>query len=128
MLLVFFYTPWKYQKTSDFLTFSGGIERDQWHEMGWRKQVNESVHEKLQGAPPTLFWSEEKLIRRKHIFYWDVLLTFFNKIWARFSEVYLEPSRASMMEGFAKIINRFEPLTIFAKTLKNIFAKCSTGF
>ena len=31
--LVFFYTPWKYQKTYDFLMISGGIEKDQWHKM-----------------------------------------------------------------------------------------------
>ena len=29
-----FYTPGKYQKTRGFLMFSGGIETDQWHEMG----------------------------------------------------------------------------------------------
>ena len=34
MPLVFLYTPWKHQKTSAFLMFSGGIERDQWHEIG----------------------------------------------------------------------------------------------
>ena len=34
MSLASFYTPWKHQKTSGFLMFSGGIERDQWHEMG----------------------------------------------------------------------------------------------
>ena len=34
MLLRSFFTPGKYQKTSDFLMFSGGIERDQWHKMG----------------------------------------------------------------------------------------------
>ena len=28
------YTPRKHQKTSIFLIFSGGIERDRWHEMG----------------------------------------------------------------------------------------------
>ena len=33
MPLVSFYIPWKHQKTSGFLMFSGGIERDQWHEM-----------------------------------------------------------------------------------------------
>ena len=35
MPLVSFYTAWKHQKTSGFLMFSGGIERDQWHEMGY---------------------------------------------------------------------------------------------
>ena len=34
MLLLFFYTPWKHKKPRGFLMFSGGIERDQWHEMG----------------------------------------------------------------------------------------------
>ena len=29
-----FYSPGKHQKTSGFLMFSGGIEKDQWHEMG----------------------------------------------------------------------------------------------
>ena len=34
MPLVSFDTPWKYQKLSGFLMYLGGIERDQWHEMG----------------------------------------------------------------------------------------------
>ena len=29
-----FYTPWKRQKTRSFLTFSGGIGREHWPEMG----------------------------------------------------------------------------------------------
>ena len=33
MPLVYFATPWKHQKAFRFLMFSGGIERDQWHEM-----------------------------------------------------------------------------------------------
>ena len=33
MLLVSFYTPWKHQKTSGFLIFPGGLERN-WDEMG----------------------------------------------------------------------------------------------
>ena len=32
--LVSFYTPWKHQKTSGFLIFSGDTEREQWYEMG----------------------------------------------------------------------------------------------
>ena len=28
-----FGTPWTHQKASEFLMFSGGIKRDQWHEM-----------------------------------------------------------------------------------------------
>ena len=34
MSLVSFNTPWKHQKTSSFLMFSGGIQKDQWREMG----------------------------------------------------------------------------------------------
>ena len=34
MPLISFDTPWKHQKTSGFLMFSGGMKRDQWHEMG----------------------------------------------------------------------------------------------
>ena len=34
MPVISFYTPWKHQKTSGFLMFLGGIERDQLHEMG----------------------------------------------------------------------------------------------
>ena len=34
MPLVTFYTPQKHHKTRDFLMFLGGIERDQWHEIG----------------------------------------------------------------------------------------------
>ena len=30
-----FDSPWKHQETKDFLMSSGGIERDQWHEMGY---------------------------------------------------------------------------------------------
>ena len=30
-----FLYPLKHQKTSCFLMFSGGIERNQWHELGW---------------------------------------------------------------------------------------------
>ena len=29
------YTPWKYQKISVFLMFSGGIGWEQWNGMGW---------------------------------------------------------------------------------------------
>ena len=34
MPLISFNTPWKHQNTSGFRMFLGGIERDQWHEMG----------------------------------------------------------------------------------------------
>ena len=35
MPLVPFDTPKKHQKTTGFLMFLGGIERDQWHEMSY---------------------------------------------------------------------------------------------
>ena len=38
--LVYFHTPWKYQKTKGLLVFSGGIERDHWHEMSFRILYN----------------------------------------------------------------------------------------
>ena len=33
MLLASFYTPWKLQRTSDFMFFLVGVKRDQWHGM-----------------------------------------------------------------------------------------------
>ena len=33
VLLVYFYSPWKHQKTKNLLMLPGGLERDQWHEM-----------------------------------------------------------------------------------------------
>ena len=35
MSLISFFTPWKLQKTRGFLVFSGILERDQWHDIGW---------------------------------------------------------------------------------------------
>ena len=39
MPLVFFYIPWKNQKTRGFLMFSGDIEKDQWYKMGLSTQL-----------------------------------------------------------------------------------------
>ena len=36
MPLSSFYTPWNHQKTTGF---SGGIKRDQWHEISWKKTL-----------------------------------------------------------------------------------------
>ena len=33
-LMVHFYTPWKRQKASSFLKFSGGVAVEHWYEMG----------------------------------------------------------------------------------------------
>ena len=43
MPLVSLNTPLKYQKTRGFLIFSGGIARDQWHEMGQEFQLKREV-------------------------------------------------------------------------------------
>ena len=48
--LVSLYAPWKHQKTRGFL-FSGGIERDQWHKIGWVLTLliqNGRLHKELQ--------------------------------------------------------------------------------
>ena len=37
-----FYTSWKRQKTKGFLTFSGGMERENWAKMGKREKNVES--------------------------------------------------------------------------------------
>ena len=42
MSLVSFYNPSKHQKTRGFFMFSGGVERDQWHEMEKRRLTNSS--------------------------------------------------------------------------------------
>ena len=39
MPLISFYIPWKHYKTFGFSLFSGGIERDQWHEMGYKQKT-----------------------------------------------------------------------------------------
>ena len=38
-----FCNPGKHQKTFDFMMFSGGIERDQWYEMGLKYYINELI-------------------------------------------------------------------------------------
>ena len=40
-----FDTPWKHQKTRGFLVFSGGIKRDQWHEMGYFIYIWDMLYE-----------------------------------------------------------------------------------
>ena len=34
------FTSWKHQKTRGFLIFSGGLERNQWHDIGWFTAIN----------------------------------------------------------------------------------------
>ena len=54
MRVISFDTPWKPQKTRGFLMFSGGIKRDQWHEMG---QLNNCLTELKQLNILPLFFS-----------------------------------------------------------------------
>ena len=47
--LIYFDTPWKHQKITDFLTFLGGIKRDQWHKMGKCIDINQvDLYDSLQ--------------------------------------------------------------------------------
>ena len=39
MPLVSLYTPWKHQKTSGFLIFLGGIERDHWQHISYQERL-----------------------------------------------------------------------------------------
>ena len=48
---------------------------------------------------------------------------FLSKVWI--SEVYLESSRKSLINCFAKLVNGFQPITIFANKLHH---RCSTRF
>ena len=75
--LVYFYTPWKHQKTSVFLMFLGGIERDQWHEMG--KIIKTFVLLIEFFSSQNLFWFSWVLIKIfwsfKEKLYWPVYLS-----------------------------------------------------
>ena len=46
--LICFYFPWEHQKISEFLIFSGGTEKDQWHDQ-WQVscRLSNSMHEKM---------------------------------------------------------------------------------
>ena len=50
MSLVYFYKPWKHQKTSGFLIFPRGIEREQWHGMGY-------LWQRFHGVKSVQIWS-----------------------------------------------------------------------
>ena len=65
MPLVSFYILWKHQGTSGFPLFSRGIERDQWHEMGYQQKTHDVtnlnmyllfINMKLEFAINRLFW------------------------------------------------------------------------
>ena len=58
-----FFTPWKRQKTSDFLTFPGGIEMQHWREIGYVLPFDLSNLWKSRGFPT---WNSE-LVTPLHI-------------------------------------------------------------
>ena len=49
------------------------------------------------------------------LFLFNLLLTYLINFKLRELEVYLEPCHTSKMDRFAKIVNSYKPLTIFAK-------------
>ena len=51
--LLCFYSFWKHQKTICFLIISRGIERDQWHEIGWIRQVKSYFRYSLKNLSPS---------------------------------------------------------------------------
>ena len=55
MPLISFDTPWKHQKTRGFMMFSGGIKRDQWHEMGEVNVLQADKHESLLQGDTIIF-------------------------------------------------------------------------
>ena len=55
MPLISFDTPWKHQKTGGFMMFSGGIKRDQWHEMGEVNVLQADMHESLLQGDTIIF-------------------------------------------------------------------------
>ena len=55
MPLISFDTPWKHQKTRGFMMFSGGIKRDQWHEMGEVNVLQADKHESLLQSDTIIF-------------------------------------------------------------------------
>ena len=55
MPLISFDTPWKHQKTRGFMMFSGGIKRDQWHEMGEVNVLQADKHESLLKGDTIIF-------------------------------------------------------------------------
>ena len=56
MPLISFDTPWKHQKTRGFMMFSGGIKRDQWHEMGEVNVLQADKHESLLQGDTIIFY------------------------------------------------------------------------
>ena len=62
--LVSFYTPWKHRKAFGFVVFSGGIERDQLHEMGWyyTENVSENVSHETPWYVLNIFMTEFPII------------------------------------------------------------------
>ena len=59
---IFFSTPGKHQKTSGFLIFSRGIERDQWHEMGCEQLRVAAFFSRIAKLINCIIGAEEKFL------------------------------------------------------------------
>ena len=71
--LVYFYTPWKHQKTFCFLMFSGGIERDQWHKNGLSRTYSLSANSSFVSFCCLLQGLQNVLIVFNVIMFWKYL-------------------------------------------------------
>ena len=70
MLLVSFYTSWKYQKISGFLMFTGGLVKNKWYEVGWKRFEKLNINYKLY-----------KFVTN-YMFYYKLYMTSYIKIFA----------------------------------------------
>ena len=71
MPLISFYTPWKHQKTTVFLMFSGGIEKQR-HKMSWQLTIHVYVFFKAEHRKLALILSS----RNQHIFTFSIKIRY----------------------------------------------------
>ena len=55
---VSFYSTWKYQKTSGFLMFFGGIQRKHWHGIGKKYQIDLHINFRAFSKPVWKKWAK----------------------------------------------------------------------
>ena len=71
-----FYTPEKYQKTSDFLIFSGGIKREHWREIGW---ITLQIFLKIRMVSACKAWSSYYQTVSNPEYIWDTVYSCYCK-------------------------------------------------
>ena len=81
MPLVSSYTPWKHQRTSGIFMFSGSMERDHWHEMGWTVlrvvvKSNEFQTQKQKTVQNILNWYDKITLSGCVTFNWNKCFVF----------------------------------------------------